>query len=537
MKNLGRITFSTEGVEKDGNELFSKPIKVKWEGFLASSFQEISAASIWLPLLINPLLFGKNIVPEKYKNLFAGEGDPKSQHAAFAEYFEAFIQSISFFKYFRSQIDHKTRDPEKELNKKYTAAAFHWLEEGVGFCITYAMGRSKKGLLEITQEYIIFLKGSGTQGAKLAKAMQKLSQEEEDALWGTWENETPPMWLSLLYRSFLEDSFNAQNKRKEMHPTLTRETIDKGLKRMFQTAKPVILEKEDKVEFYYKENQKSLGFIPVNMPDIQNVHPDTIPVIRAGGEIFNSFMSHKLLRYESKIFYEQWKNPKLREYSSLKIRGGYEELARRLGYNSSKGKTLEQLRKLMLFQAGFWFTIPTADGGSKRGNLIVMEEEVNKYGKIGALHIIAGTMLAPSAVYKARAEEDGRLLVPAIDLPEEMIGYRGSWGAQAFLQLLVLEHLTLQSREFAKKGSVLITTEDWERLAIEAKIPGTFKGGVLEIQRFFCCPEEGFLERQGEEYILNKKHAKAQKHLLEQGKIREKRAKDAKNSNKRKSKR
>jgi len=74
-------------------------------------------------------------------------------------------------------------------------------------------------------------------------------------------------------------------------------------------------------------------------------------------------------------------------------------------------------------------------------------------------------------------------------------------------------------------------------LAIEAKIPGTFKGGVLEIQRFFCCPEEGFLERQGEEYILNKKHAKAQKHLLEQGKIREKRAKDAKNSNKRKSKR
>lgn len=194
----------------------------------------------------------------------------------------------------------------------------------------------------------------------------------------------------------------------------------------------------------------------------------------------------------------------------------------------------------MLFQAGFWFTIPTADGGSKRGNLLAMEEEVNKYGKIGALHVVAGSMLAPGSVYKASSEEAGKLLVPSIDLPEEMIGYRGSWGAQAFLQLLVLEHLTLQSREFAKKGAVSITGEDWERLAIEARIPENFKGGIVEIQKFFCCPDEGFLDRQGDQYILNKKHGKAQKHLLEQGKTREKRAKDAKSTkrlSKRKSKR
>lgn len=539
LEHTGSITFAEESVERNGREAFLKPIKVRWVGFLASSFQEISAASVWIPMLSNPLLLSQDFVPEKYKGLFTGEGDLKSQYKAFNEYFDAFIQGISFFKYFRSQIDHKTRDAEKTLKKKNTVATFEWLEDRMGFVIKYGMGRSKKGLLEITQEYITFLKSSGTQGTKLAKAMQKLSQEEETALWGAWEDVTPPMWLSLLYRSFFEDYFNKEKKRVEMPPALTRETIDKGLKRMFQTAKPVILEKEDKVEFYYKESQKSLGFIPVNMPDIQNVHPDTIPVIRAGGEIFNSFMSHRLLRYESKIFYEQWKNPKLREYSTLKIKGGYEELAKRLGYQKT-GKVLEQLRKLMFFQAGFWFTIATAEGGSKRGNLIAMEEEVNKYGKVGTLHIVAGSMLAPSAVYRASSEEKGKLLVPSIDLPEEMVGYRGSWGAQAFLQLLVLEHLTLQSREFAKKGAVSITEEDWERLAIEAKIPERFRGGIEEIQKFFCCPEEGFLDKQGDEYVLNKKHAKAQEHLLEQGKTREKRAKDAKGSkrlNKRKSKR
>lgn len=338
IEHTGSITFAEEGVERNEKEIFRKPIKVQWKGFLSSSFQQVSAAIVWIPMLSNPLLSDQDIIPEKYRTLFTGQGreELKGQYVAFAEYFDNFIQSISFFKYFTSQINHKTREPKKILKKKYTVATFQWLEDEMGFYINYSVGRSKRGLLDITQEYIAYLKTAGKQGITIAKAMQKLSQKEEDALWGGWVENTPPIWLSLLYKSFIDGYFEAQSKRKEMPPALTRETIDKGLKRMFQTAKPVILEKEDKVEFYYKESQKSLGFIPVNMSDIQNVHPDTIPVIRAGGEIFNSFMSHKLLRYESKIFYEQWKNPKLREYSTLKIKGGYEELARRLGYKKNR---------------------------------------------------------------------------------------------------------------------------------------------------------------------------------------------------------
>ena len=527
--NMGRITFSTESVERGGKDLFSKPIKVKWEGFLASSFKEISAASIWLPLLINPLLFDKNIIPEKYKNLFTRVGDPKSQHVAFAEYFEEFIQSISFFNYFRSQIDHKTREPEKDLNKKHTIAFFHWLETGVGFCITYAMGRNKKNLLEITQEYITFLKGSGTQGAKLAKAMQKLSQEEEDALWGTWEAETPPMWLSLLYRIFLEDRFEKQKRRAEMPPAITRKNLTKGLTPFLKEKTPLIEVKEDRIEYFQPGTKSTLGFIPTNMKDIPNIHSSTIPIVKAGGEIFNSFMAHKLIRYESKLIYERSQDTRIRlkeNYARVEIAGGYAELARQLGFQKN-GKTLDALKKIMHFQAGFRFIIPTSDGGSWHGNLILLEEKKNRFGEIGELVITAGSMLAPDAVYTTSPADGDNLLIPFIELPEEMVGRKLTWGSQALYHLLLAKHLTDKSREFAKKGSITILDKEFQKLGEEANLPREIASRLSDVQDLFCCPEQGFLEKQGNEYALNKKHERVQKHLIKQGVIRETWAKRA----------
>ena len=93
------------------------------------------------------------------------------------------------------------------------------------------------------------------------------------------------------------------------------------------------------------------------------------------------------------------------------------------------------------------------------------------------------------------------------------------------MQLLILEHLTLQSREFANKGSVCISPEEWERLAVEANVPEELKPRIIEVRDLFCCSDQGFLERQGNEYTFNKKHEKAQNHLVEQGKMREIRAK------------
>ena len=116
-------------------------------------------------MLRNPLLLGQDIVPDKYRMIFTGkdEEDLKNQYTAFSKYFEAFIQDVSFFKYLTEQIDHRTRDPQKKIKKKNTAATFHWNKEGVGFRITYRMGR-KKGLLDITHEYMNYLKTAGTCG-------------------------------------------------------------------------------------------------------------------------------------------------------------------------------------------------------------------------------------------------------------------------------------------------------------------------------------------------------------------------------------
>lgn len=529
MKNLehiGSITFAEERIERNSREIFRKPIKVKWEGFLASSFQEISATSVWLPMLSNPLLLSQDFIPEKYKGIFTVEGELKSQYTAFAQYFESFIQGISFFKYFRSQIEQKTRDASKTLSKKYTSAVFHWLEEELGFCIAYGMGRSKKGLLEITQEYIAFLKGSGSQGTKFAKFMQKLSQEEEEALWGIWEDATPPMWLSLLYKSFIEDHFDKKKKRAEMPPALTRETVDKGLKRLLQENNPIISINDRDLEYFSKGDRRSIGCIPIKSKNLPNVQPDIIPIIRAGGELVGSFMAHKLLHYENKLFYDRWNNNE-KDFRKISIDGGYAELARKLGYTKG-GKNIEKLKKILYFQAAFWFTLPSPDGGSKTGNLISLTEHKNKFGEIGKLDIIAGSMLTPEAVYTASKEDGGNLLIPFVELPEKMLGNPATWGGQAFLQMLILEYITMNSREFAGKESVRITKEQWETLILEAKLPTTFVQRVKDIQKLFCCPEQGFLDMQGEEYAFNKKNKRAAKHLVAQGQRREKRSKQAK---------
>jgi hypothetical protein len=364
------------------------------------------------------------------------------------------------------------------------------------------------------------------QGKKHAKTMQKLTPKEEEAIWGEWVENTPPMWLSLLYKSFIEDHFDKQKKRAEMPPALTRETVDKGLKRLIQANNPIIRVNDRGQEYFSEGDRRSLGCIPIKSKDLPNVQPDIIPIIKAGGQMVGSFMSHKLLHFENKLFYDRW-NSNEKDFRKVSIEGGYAELARKLGYTKG-GKNIEKLKKILYFQAGFWFTLPSPDGGSKTGNLITLTEHKNKFGEIGKLDIIAGSMLTPEAVYTASKEDGGNLLIPFVDLPEKMLGNPATWGSQAFLQMLILEYLTINSREFSGKESVRITKKAWETLILEAKLPTTFVKRTKDIQNLFCCPEQGFLDIQGEECSFNKRNEKAAKHLIAQGQRREKRSKQAK---------
>ena len=364
---------------------------------------------------------------------------------------------------------------------------------------------------------------------------KKVNKDSEEELWKSVEsNKKFPPWLYMICQSFVHDRFLKQTTKKNLVPAIPRENIDKGIKRLLQTKKPIISVNDRRIDYFKEGDNQSLGFIPTDTERYLNVHPDIIPVIKAGGEMMGSFMSHKLLHFENKLFYDRWKRG-THDFRKVSINGGYAKLARSLGYTPT-GRNIEMLKKLLCFQAGFWFTLPVEGGGSKTGNLITFTEHKNKFGKIGSVDIIAGSMMTPEAVYSASKIDGGSLLVPFIDLPEKMVGNPATWGSQAFLQMLVLEYITMNSREFAKKGSVTIGQKTWENLALEAQITKSFLKRLPDIMGLFCSTSEGFLDRQGDEYFINKNHPEAAEHLLNQGRYREKRSQGAKNHKRKKRK-
>lgn len=452
---------------------------------------------------------------------------------SFFGYFSELIESIEFFHKVSHYILEPTRENKLLINKDNLQMWCDWESQSPAFHLYYAFNRGKSGKFAITDKYIEFLKKSGHQGKKFATVLKKYTIKDEWELWASASaKEASPLWLDLLLESFVKDRYQKQDKSKEHHRSIPRDNFDKGLKRLLQTPQPLITVGSMKIDYHKEGEGKSLGFVPTDMANFPNVHPSRIPIIKAGGELFRSFMSYKLLHYESKIFYERWKDEKIRlnlndNFSRLSIVGGYKELVHRLG-ESPKGTNIEKIKKLLYFQAHFLFTIPEEGGGSRIGNLIALEERMNNFGKTEEIIISAGTMLTPEAVYSVSPKGSGRLLVPFVDLPEKMIGYPATWGSQAFLQMLILEYITLHSRKFAQNGSITILPETWKELAIEAQIPKGFMDRLKEIQNLFCCPDRGFLEKQGDEYSLNKKNEKAKKHLIEQGNLREKRSKQAK---------
>lgn len=449
---------------------------------------------------------------------------------SFFGYVKEFIQSIELFEKVASFVLEPPPKNKILTNKDNLQIWCDWdTTQGV-FNLYYAFNREKTGRLGVTDRYIEFLKKSGAQGKKFAASLKKYTTTEEHELWATASpKEEMPLWLGILLNSFVKDRYLKQDKIKDHHRAIPRENFDKGLKRLMQTPKPLITVGPMKIDYHKEGDGKSLGFIPTDMANFPNAHPSRIPIIKAGGELFKSFMSHKLLNWENKVFYERWKDEKIRlkeNYSRISVKGGYRELIQLLG-NSPEGKAIERLRKILYFQAHFLFNIPEEDGGCRIGNLIALEEKINKFGKVGELKITAGSMLTPEAVFNCGVRDQGRLLVPFVALPEKMVGNPATWGSQAFLQMLVLEYLTLHSRDFSKCGSIIISPGRWEALAIEAGIPANFIQRLNEIEVLFCCPDQGFLEKQGQEYSFNKKNEKAKTHLIEQGKMREKRAQQA----------
>ena len=506
--------------------------KIQIDGNFSESIIDVIGITVKMTLYSNPLTSKEIRFDNPVYDILKNEPDWEAENGflAFKDYMYKFLGSITLFQTIyeasalksksQVQVDNGVIYVDRRENNEY-------LEDKKaigGYHVHYGFNRNANGFFPFTNQFKNFLKKQGKYGKETAK---KITKEREEDLWKTATKSGETLiWLGILCKCFVYDVFRLKKQKRNQVTALPRESFDKGLKRLLQTPKPIITVGSSKIDYHKKGDNRSLGFIPTNIPDFPNVHPDTIPIIKAGGEIFGSFMSHKLLHFENKLFYDRYRK-KVYDFRKLVIDGGYEAILRQLGY-SINGRNIDLVKKLLYFQSGFRFTLPKSDGGSKTGNLISLTEHKNKFGKIGSLDIVAGSMLTPESVYTASPDDSGNLLIPFVDIPEKMIGNPATWGAQAFLQMLILEYLTLHSREFFQNGSVLISKGDWERLASEAKMSKACIKRLPEIQEFFCSDENGFLDRQGEEYTVNKKYPEANKHLLEQGKIREKNSKSAK---------
>lgn len=522
-EHSGRITINKKKRNLEG------------EGFLSETCLNVSGVGVKLMLYNNPatkktVKFSNSLYEKVLKRYNL---ERAIFLASLYEYFREFLQSITFFKVISSYIlvpedRSKTLIKTKNLHVKTKQN-----EKTFSVEIIYGLNRNKNGQLEVTREFTKFLKSTGEKGKCHAKQLMNLSIEDEKELWEPYSKKNKePLWFWLFLDSVAKDLCLNKKQIKNRYPAITKGDFDKGLKGLLQTSKPIIIIKDRKIDYFTEEAQKHLGFVPTDISEFPNAHPSRLPIIKAGGEAFTSFMSHKLLHYENKIFYKRWKDTKIKikeNFAKLQIKGGYKELIQRLG-ESPTGKNIDKLRKLLYFQAHFVFTIPEDDGGCRIGNLIALEERKNKFGQVGEIWVTAGSMLTPEAVFSVSSKDSGRLLIPFIDLPEKMIGYPASWGSQALLHMLILEYLTEQSREFAKNGSVIISPEKLGALATEARIPSGFIHRLDEVIELFCCPEQGFLDKQGNQYSINKKNERAKTHLIEQGKMREKRSQQSKQS-------
>jgi len=321
---------------------------------------------------------------------------------SFQEYLTEFVQSVDLFNITSDAILEPERKNKILTNKDGLKIWWEWHPEGCLFQLHYAFNREKSGRLTVTDQSIKFLNSSGKQGKKFAKILKEYNQKEELEFWASPQKDgDSPLWLPVLLNSFLKDRYSKQDKIKDHHRAIPRENFDKGLKRLLQAPHPLITIGERKIDYHKEGDGKSLGFIPTDMKNFPNAHPSRIPIIRAGGSLFNSFMSHKLLNWENKVFYERWKDEKIRlkeNYSRISVKGGYKELVQILG-NYPDGESIDKLRKLLHFQAHFLFNIPEDDGGCRIGNLIALEEKINKFGGVGEIKITAGSMLTPEAVF------------------------------------------------------------------------------------------------------------------------------------------
>lgn len=376
------------------------------------------------------------------------------------------------------------------------------------------------GLFIWDTAYLDTLKSLGQKGKEVAEWLEKdpsqLSghfkkyheKKEVEHLKGFWFKKDPdePFYsraLLILCECVWMDIVKALwKKQTEGHPSLAKTVIDKMISFSSPYKNKKFIEKDGSIICYDKSDDQIF-----TAPAIDK---NMIALFMEGVKGLCSLTGHKMLRWQVNAGFDRWasgeKDPRL-----IKIDGGYSRIAELI--KCANKRDIATVREILHVQAHGCFRFP--DGS--HGNMITLRiEERHKNQEPSKIHIVLGDMLLPE--YVCQFKRSDRLLVPIGDLPP-LHGSPNSHASQAQLQLLVFKEFSNQSDRLAREGSVLITQEQWKRLAYESGLSPDKVDIVIahwyQSDLFNC-----FLERQGDEYRLGSYYNRTQNFLEDQGKRR-----------------
>ena len=252
-----------------------------------------------------------------------------------------------------------------------------------------------------------------------------------------------------------------------------------------------------------------------NIPsiDIETIQNILSP---ANIKVLSTINAHRLLRWEVQTVTKQFieNNSDAR---ALKVVGGYQELAERIGCGNSS-RVADQLRDIIVWQAA-----PRFYGSDGRcGNMLSFDYTPSGKNRKAVLNLIMGNMMLPHYVFEllgmSKSSREERRLIPIVDMPP-LIGRPNDQGAQASFQMEVLVEMRKSAIELVNNGGVIITKERLRELAEKAGLSSKLYLRVIDrwIQDGTDAP--AFLKLiENDCYALGDNFKKAQDFMIQAGK-------------------
>ncbi len=257
-------------------------------------------------------------------------------------------------------------------------------------------------------------------------------------------------------------------------------------------------------------NESSKILPSMNIDVIQKIlRPENIKVL-------STINAHRLLRWEIQTVTRQFVEGMI-DARALKVYGGYQELANRLGIGNSK-KAAEQLRDIIVWQAAPRFYQPNG----RYGNMLSFDYTPSGHGRQAVLQLVLGNMLLPHYVYELLSMPEScvsdRRLIPIVDMPP-LIGRPADQGAQPSYQMEILVEMRKGAREFATNGCVLIPRRRLEELAERASLSRRLFLKVIDRWLQDGTDAPAFLKMvETDRYALGTQFKQAQDFIIEAGK-------------------